>query len=211
MQGTGGLDTPRNNHDAFTQITAGRCGEVAWKRTLTELRFPVKTDVGKRSEIYTVILLVICPAMTIDTQVELPPVKMNERLRGGVCFTVVTRRLLLLCLGVQEEATLTHLEIRSVLLTIPMRGITLGTGCAPVVEDLLMRVLNIEPARFARIIQTSVHSQPLFQFIVCSTCIAHRRTLRGRRLGCTGAPPKRDCQLVHGKSSECWVLQIRFW
>ncbi len=116
------------------------------------------------------------PVVASDTEVEAPTVEMDERLCGGSLLAVITLKCLTLgnrfhelrarlCIEVQKEASFTHLEGGSVLESVRVRCVVLETVSATVVLDLLIRLLDVEPTRFAGVVDTSVVAHPLHHFV----------------------------------------------
>jgi hypothetical protein len=110
------------------------------------------------------------------TEVEAPAVEMYERLCGGSLLAVITLKCLALGnrfqelrarlrVEVQKEASFTHLEGGSILKSVHVRCVVLETVSATVVLDLLIRLLNVEPTRFAGMVDTSIDAHPLHHFV----------------------------------------------
>lgn len=165
----------------------------------------------------------IRPVVASDTEVEAPTVEMDERLCGGSLLAVITLKCLTLgnrfhelrarlCIEVQKEASFTHLEGGSVLESVRVRCVILETVSATVVLDLLIRLLDVEPTRFAGVVDTSIDAHPLHHFVRRTTGVTHAGTPWGSSLGRIDATPKSERCLCHfGKTNSVCVEQIRFW
>jgi len=154
----------------------------------------------------------LCDRAAVLTETtDLPIVHLVVICEIRIRTTVITPTILVY-LEVREETPFAHLEIGSIGLPIPVCGIALETLSATVILDFGDRVLDMKPTRFAGRIELSIESNPLLQFVICSTRIACAGTPWGNSPADCGAAPKSDVLLCHlGRVNSSRDEQIRFW